>query len=360
MLITRQDLRLALTAGLATGFGAITALPFNYYLGITVLAVSTGSYGGALGLGRQRLLGSLLGTVVLTIGLRGLQNLPMPLGLAIAMASLRLLGGLLNLKVGYKVGGLILVMGWLVHDDQLGEWLHLRLFWTALGILVSLISLRLLWPSSAVITSWRELGDLLEHLAVSIQKQADGLQSGSAGPGHDRLQHRRTIVDLRTRLASLRALRPQVREELGSLPQDHPIDRLLDRFDASCSQLIGVVQGFGSADRRARTMEAVSEAQAALPAAEAALLTAVAARLRLWRNQLQQNPHGSPLPPPAPSAGPPWPDPWLALEPWLQSSVVEALPLEPLQHLASRLVLCRQAQLVIAHTEDHWRERHHG
>jgi uncharacterized membrane protein YccC len=360
MLITRPDLRLALTAGLAAGFGAITALPFNYYLGITVLAVSTGSYGGALGLGRQRLLGSLLGSVVLTVSLRSLQNLPMPLGLAIAMASLRLLGGLLNLKVGYKVGGLILVMGWLVHGDQLDEWLHLRLFWTALGILVSLMSLRLLWPSSAVITSWRQLGDLLEQLAVSLQTQAEDLQTASAGPSHDRLQHRRMVVDLRTRLTSLRALRPQVREELGSLPQDHPIDRLLDRFDATCSQLIGVVQGFASSDRKGRTMAVLPAEQAGMPAAEAALLAAVATRLRLWRNQLQQTPQGSALPPQAPSDGLPWPDRWLALEPWLQSSAVEALPLEPIQHMASRLVLCRQAQLAIEHTEDHWRERHHG
>jgi hypothetical protein len=40
--------------------------------------------------------------------------------------------------------------------------------------------------------------------------------------------------------------------------------------------------------------------------------------------------------------------------------MLETIPLERLQPLAGRLVLCRQAQQLIEHTEAHWRERSHG
>lgn len=358
MLINRADLRLVFSAGLATGFGAITAMPFNYYLGMTVLAVSTGSYGGVLGLGRQRLMGSLLGSLVLGVALPGLQGLPMPLALALALAALRLLGGGLRLQAGYKVGGMIVVMGWLVHGNQLGEWLHLRLFWTALGIVVSLLSLRLFWPSSAAMLCWRGVSELLDHLAVSVQQQADRLRRSGAAIGSDRRAHRRTIADLRARLANLRALRPQLREELGTLPQEHPIDRLLERFESTCSRLIGVVQGLESAPFRGG--DGLPAPQAALPAAEAALLNAVADRLRLWHHALlllDGRPQALPL---APQELLNWPDPWLALDPWSQSSELALWPLESLEHLAGRLVLCRQAQQLIEHTEVHWREGGHA
>ncbi|MFM8525600.1 MAG: FUSC family protein [Cyanobacteriota bacterium] len=347
MLITRADVRLVFSAGLATGFGAITAMPFNYYLGMTVLAVSTGSYSGVLGLGRQRLLGSLLGSLVLGVAWPGLQGLPMPLALAIALASLRLLGGLLRLQVGYKVGGMIVVMGWLVHGQQLGEWLPLRLFWTMLGIVVSLLSLRLFWPSSAVMLCWRALSELLDHLALGVQQQADRLRQPGIAVAADRKAHRRLITDLRNALASLRALRPQVREELGTLPQEHPSDRLIGRFETTCSRLIGVVQGLEAAG--ARTVHA-------LPAAEADLLDAVAERLRLWQHALLLFDGRSQLLPPAPQELLHWPDPWRVLDPWSSAPVLDPWSPESLEQLAGRLVLCRQAQQLIEHTEAHWRE----
>lgn len=363
MLIKRPELRLALTAGLATGFGAITAMPFNYYLGLTVLAVSTGSYGGVIGLGRQRLLGSLLGSFVLAVSLHGLEGLPMPLALALAMAALRLLGGLLNLKVGYKVGGMIVVMGWLVHGHQLGEWLHLRLFWTALGIFLSLLSLRLFWPSSAATQSWREFSELFNQLAITVQEQADRLRHSRSDSPPDRGGQRRTIAALRARLASLRALRPQVRDELGTPRLEHPMDRLLERFETTCSRLIGVVQGLESS--RSRDLVRLPDTEMArglsdLPAAEAALLDAVAVRLRQWHGELLQLDGRSQALPPPPQAPLRWPDPWRELDDWLQSSMLETIPLERLQPLAGRLVLCRQAQQLIEHTEAHWRERSHG
>ena len=166
MLITRSDLRLALVAGLTNGLGAISGVPFGYYAAMAVLAVCSGSYGNALELGRQRLLGSLLGAGVLTLGLGGLQQLPLPVALAISLGAMRLLGGVLGLRVGYKVGGFVVVMGWLVHRQTLVEWLPLRLFWTALGIVLATLSLRLLWPARAIEASEAAMAALLERLAT--------------------------------------------------------------------------------------------------------------------------------------------------------------------------------------------------
>jgi uncharacterized membrane protein YccC len=139
--INRNALRTALTAGLGNGFASITGLPDSQYVALAVLSVSSGTYGTSFELGRQRLLGTVLGSVLLLIGFECLQGLPIAVGLAITLGCLRLLGGLLSLKVGYKVGGMIVVMGWLVHEGNLASWIPLRFFWTALGVVLTVLSL---------------------------------------------------------------------------------------------------------------------------------------------------------------------------------------------------------------------------
>ena len=61
MLITRRDLRMALTAGLGNGFGYLSGIPFGFYVPLAVLASAGGTYGASLELGRQRILGTILG-----------------------------------------------------------------------------------------------------------------------------------------------------------------------------------------------------------------------------------------------------------------------------------------------------------
>jgi uncharacterized membrane protein YccC len=148
--INRNALRTALTASLGNGFASITGLPDGQYVALAVLAVSSGTYGTSFELGRQRLLGTVLGSVLLLIGFECLQGLPIAVGLAITLGCLRLLGGLLGLKVGYKVGGMIVVMGWLVHEGNLASWIPLRFFWTALGVVLTVLSLRLFWPARGI------------------------------------------------------------------------------------------------------------------------------------------------------------------------------------------------------------------
>ncbi|MBM5817844.1 MAG: FUSC family protein, partial [Cyanobacteria bacterium K_Offshore_surface_m2_239] len=90
-MIQRSELRLALTTGLVNGLASLSPLPYGIYAPMAVLAVSGGSYGTSLELGRQRILGSILGMVMLLLGLRGLRAVPMPLALALILGAMRLL-----------------------------------------------------------------------------------------------------------------------------------------------------------------------------------------------------------------------------------------------------------------------------
>ena len=64
----RQALRTAFTAGLGNAFASLSGVEFSQYVALAVLSVSTGSYGGAFELGRQRLFGTALGSVLLLLG----------------------------------------------------------------------------------------------------------------------------------------------------------------------------------------------------------------------------------------------------------------------------------------------------
>ncbi|MCP9786591.1 FUSC family protein, partial [Cyanobium sp. N5-Cardenillas] len=220
MLIRRSELRLALTAGLMNGFGALAPLAYGFYAPLAVLVVCTGTYGGSIGLGRQRLLGSVAGALVLVVSFTGLSHLPLPLGLSLALVAMRLLGASLGLEVGYKVGSNIIVMGWLVHDGELGIWVPVRLFWTAAGILVALLSLRLFWPDLAVEGNRQRLRRFLADLGAALVAQADRLDAPAApvAPGAlvaARRLELETAQGLRRQLVALRQAMPAVADELG-------------------------------------------------------------------------------------------------------------------------------------------------
>jgi uncharacterized membrane protein YccC len=60
-LITREDLRLALTAGLSAGLGITLGLPDPVYGPLAVAAVLGGTVGASRTLGIERMLGTLMG-----------------------------------------------------------------------------------------------------------------------------------------------------------------------------------------------------------------------------------------------------------------------------------------------------------
>jgi len=350
--INRNTLRTALTAGLGNGFASMTGLADGQYVALSVLSVSSGTYGGAIELGRQRLLGTVLGSILLLIGYECLHPLPLAVGLAITLGSLRLLGGALGLKVGYKVGGMIVVMGWLVHEGNLAGWIPLRLFWTALGVLLALLSLRLFWPSRALATALGSYDQLLTQLQDSLSGLAAELDPqhptaiGATPPAL-------TPADLRAlrlQLLSLRRQRPALAGELGSNPLRHPAYRLMLNLDEAASRLITSLAGM-QRHRPPATMDAALVER--LHRAEAQLLRQLVERLSIWRQRLQPTARSRRLPqPPQPPLEPP--STWLELASDLNDTEANAASLDRLERIAARLVLCRQALQAVSDGERQW------
>ncbi|MBM5796624.1 MAG: FUSC family protein [Cyanobacteria bacterium M_surface_7_m2_040] len=342
-LFQRAEVRLALAAGISNGFAVISGLPFAYYAPLSVLAAMGTNYGSTLELGRQRLLGTLLGAVVLLVCFEGLRDVPLPLGIAIALGSQRLLGGLLRLEVGYKVGGLVIVMGWLAHNEQFGAWIPLRLFWSVVGILVSLLSMELLWPSSAVLEGWQQWSTLCGQLAQALRRVA----ARTAGQQPQALAAARS---LRAALMALRTDLPAVRRELGGSANDHPVLALVACLDESCSRLIGLLLGL----QRAHA-EGTSPALQSLRHAEATLMDAVAGRLELWSEALARTPaRRSRAVPRLPAAPFVPPDAWLKAEALLADPAINQAGLEQLERLAGRQQLCRQLIDALHRSERQW------
>jgi hypothetical protein len=227
--INRNGLRTAFTAGLGNALASLSGVGDSQYVSLAVLAVSTGTYGGALALGSQRLLGTALGSVLLLIGYEGLRGVPMPLALALTLGALRLLGGLLKLQVGYKAGGMIIVMGWLVHEGGLASWIPIRFFWTSFGVLITLLGLRLFWPARGLDSSLDQMAGLLGQLQSCFRDLAARVDPAAAGQGADPIGISRYRA-LRNQLVAIRQQRPALLQELGTLPERHPATLLMANF----------------------------------------------------------------------------------------------------------------------------------
>jgi hypothetical protein len=312
---------------------------------LAVLSVSSGTYGTSFELGRQRLLGTVLGSVLLLIGFECLQGLPIAVGLAITLGCLRLLGGLLSLKVGYKVGGMIVVMGWLVHEGNLASWIPLRFFWTALGVVLTVLSLRLFWPARGIVQCLGRYGDLMEQLQHTFTALAQRLEPQPAAGAAPAPAAR--FRQLRATLQSARSQRPALLQELGNQPQRHPAVLLVSSLDAAASRLVTMVGGM----ERAVPPERDPHLVARLHQAEAELLERMATQVGIWSRQLRSA-DGLPSPPPQELE---LPRSWLDLGAELNDPVANSASLERLERIATRLMLCRQAEQAIRDGENSWR-----
>ena len=139
----RDTLRLTFTVAVVNGFTSLTGVAFGMYASMAVLSVTVGNYGNTLELGRQRLVGTAVGGIVVFFAYRAWGTLPLMVALPLTLLLARLIAGSLRLTVGYFVCFFMVVMGWLSHEQQLASWIPLRLFWSAFGILMALLSLRL-------------------------------------------------------------------------------------------------------------------------------------------------------------------------------------------------------------------------
>jgi uncharacterized membrane protein YccC len=332
----RDGLRLAATVTVVNGFASLTGVPFALYASLAVLSVTVGNYGNTLELGRQRLVGTAVGAVVVFFGYRAWGHLPLVVALPLALLLARLIAGSLRLTVGYGVCCFVVVMGWLTHDQQLDSWIPLRLLWTAFGILMALLSLRLFWPSRARIQQREGLLQLLVDLGDALQQllQRRHLQG-------------QQIRRLRITLLSLRDQRQGALLELGTLASQHPVAKMWALLDQACEALIldldelrrlpnAYWQGWGLQRDYATGVAFVQD---------------VAQRLLAWQQQLRAS---SQLPPP-PS------QPRLALPlDSLQSpeslAAYQQLSPEQLQRVAAQLMVLNRMDHTMESTERQWRE----
>ena len=344
-MINRNGLRTAFTAGLGNALASLSGVGDSQYVSLAVLAVSTGTYGGALALGSQRLLGTALGSVLLLIGYEGLRGVPMPLALALTLGALRLQGGLLKLQVGYKAGGMIIVMGWLVHEGGLASWIPIRFFWTSFGVLITLLGLRLFWPARGLDSSLDQMAGLLGQLQSCFRDLAARVDPAAAGQGADPIGISRYRA-LRNQLVAIRQQRPALLQELGTLPERHPATLLMANFEATASRLITLVGGMVREPPTLQDPQLVVQ----LHRAEAELLQAMADHLGQWERQIRGR-RGLPKPP---DTGLQLPLSWQQLGQELNDPTANSASLERLERIASRLMLCRQAEQAISNGEANW------
>jgi hypothetical protein len=237
-------------------------------------------------------------------------------------------------------------MGWLTHEQQLDSWIPLRLLWTAFGILMALLSLRLFWPSRARIQQREGLLQLLVDLGHTllqvVQHPPDAIQSQA----QRRRQLGQQIRSLRITLLILRDQRQGALLELGTMASQHPVARMWALLDQASEALIldlDELRRLPNADWQGWGLQ--GEYDAGL-----AFVQGVVERLLSWQQQLRGS---SQLQPP-----PSQPRSTLSLEA-LQSPESKAayrrLSPEQLQRVAAQLMVLNRMDHTMESTERQWR-----
>jgi uncharacterized membrane protein YccC len=338
----RDNLRLALTVAVVNGFATLTGLAFAMYASLAVLSVTVGNYGNTLELGRQRLIGTTIGAIVVFFGYRAWGHLPVLVALPLALLLARLIAGSLRLTVGYSVCCFVVIMGWLTHEQQLDSWIPLRLFWTAFGIILALLSLRLFWPSRARLQQRQGLLQLLVDLGQTLR---DHLEDAPQSDRRSLLTQR--LRGLRNSLLSLRDQRLNALRELDPLANQHPVAQLWELLDEACESLTLDL------DELRRLPDPQWQSWGLEPQHRAALAygRAVAERLLLWQRTLKRSLEIQPPPQePRPSL------PLESLQGAQADQAFSQLSAQQLQTVASRLMVLNRIDHTVERTERHWQE----
>jgi len=328
----QSSLRLAITVAVVQGFATLTGLPDITYASLAVISVTVSTYGETFELGRQRLIGTLVGGVVVLVAYPALQGLPLVVGLPLALLFVRAVAGALRLSVGYSVGCMVVIMGWVVHEGQLDSWIPLRLFWTLFGVLVALGSLRLFWPALARQQQRQALVSLIGQLQQAWERH--------------RLHHEQPLAPLRQALLALRTQRTAALRELGSQARRHPLGLLWQVFDTVLEDqilILGEVQRLNAPPWQ-------DPAFATLGRHLPERLVAVEARLQLWQTLLQ----GKMLPPVPQPLWQPVDAVRLVDDPAIEQALASQSALTRRQ-LATRLLLLNRLEQGLRHAEEQWR-----
>ena len=235
-LITRAELRMALTAGLSAGLVIMLGLPDAFYAPMAVGAALGGTVGATRLLGTQRVLGTILGGVIVAIGFNTMgQALPLPLGVAVALALTRIFGGSLGLRSGYKVAGLVVSMGWTIHHTNLASWIPTRLVVTLIGVLAAWLAVSQIWPSRALEQHQEHSQRLFGEIATLLRERARLLLEERELAASARLQRRNQLVNATLQLQNQRQ---EASQELGPDRMGERMQRLWDLQEQWLSAVI--------------------------------------------------------------------------------------------------------------------------
>jgi uncharacterized membrane protein YccC len=275
-LVTRADLRLALTAGLTGGLLVTLGLPDPFYGPLAVGAALGGTVGASRSLGLQRLLGTMLGGLTLAVLHPTLSPVvPLPIGVALGLACTRLLGGVLGLRSGYKVAGLVVTVGWTVHPTTISTWVPIRLVVTLIGVLAAWLAIRCFWPSRAIVQRQQRSVQLYREFAIALREQADLMRQGEGVRGARGLERRNHLQGL---ILAHQSQRADAAAELGNDRAGERLARLWDRQEQLWSDLLASYRTL----LRLPPLPRQSTSLKRLIAAEIRVLEAAAERLDLW------------------------------------------------------------------------------
>lgn len=283
-MIHRDDLRLAVCVGLAAGLGSISTVPDGYYLPLTLAAVMVGSYGSSYALGLQRVICTLLGGLLLLVAQPAFTSLPFPIGLALMLGLIRFVGGCLGLQAGYKITGMVVVMGWLMQPSAVDTWLGLKLSWTALGVVMAMLGLHIFWPSTAIREYQSCFAALLDLQREALEEQRQLLIDSARSrlsPACRKQRHR----ELMQALIRSRDSRAAAVIELGPNPYSQPHIHLWSDLERCCAGVAGCL----TALRALREPLSGSGLLADVQHAEAQLLADCVRQMGLWRSALQND-----------------------------------------------------------------------
>ena len=285
-LLTRPDLRMALTAGLSAGLVISLGLPDPFYGPMAVGAALGGTLGASRTLGIQRMLGTVLGGVIVGVGYPTMGAiLPLPVAVGVALAATRLFGGSLGLRSGYKVAGLVVAVGWTVHAKELFTWLPARLVVTLIGVLLAWLAVGLFWPSRALEQHQRLSRELFADFAAAFRDRARRLHLADEARAVNRLDQRDQLL---AKILALQNNRADARTELQSDLLGDRLARLWDWQEQVHSELIAIYRTL----LRLPMVPMQGASLQALLAAEVAALRAAADCLEVWAQRWPAPPAG--------------------------------------------------------------------
>ena len=227
---------MALTAGLSAGLLICLGLPDPIYGPMAVGSVLGGTLGASRTLGIQRMQGTVLGGLIVLVGIPTMGSIvPLPIAIAVSLACTRLFGGALGLHSGYKVAGLVVTVGWTIHQAEILTWLPARLIDTLIGVLLSWLAVACFWPSRAI-----QQRDLLSKKLFLSFASAFRQRAGLLGRGVDiDATNRRNQRDqLLAQILVLQSNRVDARTELESDALGVRLGRLWDLQEQLLSELI--------------------------------------------------------------------------------------------------------------------------